>query len=148
MSEERKRLIGDMRNPATRNCVECGKEFSTYRPIQKVCSPECREQRELRRRKEWYAENREYVIQMVRTYNLQKSGVARCRLCGKLIKQVMLSDHKGRAQMHDECVYNDAVKTLQSGNELTEVQQQRLRTRGYSIRELKNEINKEENNAG
>ena len=95
MEEKRKRLIGDMRNPVTRNCVECGKEFSTYRPIQKVCSPECREQRELRRRKEWYIENREYVIQMVKSNYDRKGGVARCRLCGKIIKKVMISDHKG-----------------------------------------------------
>ena len=46
--------------------------------------------------------------------------------------------------MHDECVYDDAIKTLQSGKELSDVQKQRLRTRGFTVRELKNEVNEVE----
>ena len=44
--------------------------------------------------------------------------------------------------MHDECIYDDAVKTLQSGKELSEIQKQRLRTRGFVVRDLKKEVNK------
>ena len=142
MGEERKRLIGDMRHPVTRKCVECGKEFSTYRAIQKICSPQCRVQREERKRKEWYAENREYILQWQKNAQANKSGKAYCRICGKLIKQAILADHKGRVTMHDECIYDDAVKTLQSGKELSEIQKQRLRTRGFVVRDLKKEVNK------
>ena len=142
MGEERKRLIGDMRNPVTRICVECGKEFSTYRAIQKICSPQCRVQREERKRKEWYAENRDYILQWQKNAKANQPGKAYCRICGKLIKQAILVDHKGRVTMHDECVYDDAVKTLQSGKELSEIQKQRLRTRGFVVRDLKKEVNK------
>lgn len=69
-------------------------------------------------------------------------GKAYCRICGKLIKQAILADHKGRVTMHDECIYDDAVKTLQSGKELSEIQKQRLRTRGFVVRDLKKEVNK------
>lgn len=144
MIEERKRLIGDMREPVTRSCIECGKKFTTYRFIQKVCGPECRGIRTKRMAKEWYEENHDYVISMAKKAQINKPGKARCRLCGKIIKQAMISDHKGRVTMHDECVYNDAIKTLQSGKELSNIQKQRLRTRGFTVRELKNEVNEVE----
>lgn len=139
--EERKRLIGDMREPVTRTCIECGKEFSTYRFIQKVCGPECREIRTKRMQKAWYDNNHDYVISMARKAQFNKPGKARCRLCGKLIKQALITDHKGRVQMHDECIYNDAIKTLQSGKQLSEVQEQRLRTRGWTIKDIREALN-------
>lgn len=138
---ERKRVIGDMRNPVVRNCVECGKEFTTYRAKKIICSPECKKQRVERRTKTWYQENRDYALEMAKISYANKPGKARCKICGKMIKQEMLVDHKSRAQMHDKCVFDDAINTLRSGNELTGTQMQRLRARGFSVRELKKEVN-------
>ena len=123
-------------------CVICGKEFEpvyNMKSRQKTCSRECRAImiRENSRiyKKQYYV--REKHLAYMRNHNKK----AICRLCGKPIFRDYTVGIIARTQMHDECVFEDCAKTLKAGERLTTAQYQRLASRGYGVREFREEWN-------
>jgi hypothetical protein len=73
-------------------------------------------------------ENKEVNEMDEETKTQQKENV--CKLCGKSIS--------GRKHFHEECVVNDAVETINSGNKLTAAHYNRLQAFGYTASDIRN----------
>ena len=123
-----------------KKCVICNKEYKPYagqETRQKTCSPECR-----RKYKAMYSneyKKREYVKRASRI-RMRKAieGRTKCSICGKSIYRNWELGASTKT-MHDECVFADAAETLRAGNELSNVQIQRLYARGYTLKEFREE---------
>lgn len=114
-----------------KQCVICKQMYVPTLPNrQKTCSPECRKlyQRMLNnseisrnRHKQWYRRNRTVF----------------CKICGQPIER---TDSLRPKQMHDECIYEDCRQTVASGKRLSDLQRNRLVSRGFSITEFKEAV--------
>ena len=58
-----------------------------------------------------------------------------CRICGKPVYRDI--NKRSTATMHDECVFSQCADVMSSGEQLTKAQIQRLYSRGYTIKEFK-----------
>ena len=114
-----------------KQCVICKQMYVPALPNrQKTCSSECRKaysrilnnsEKQRSSHKEWY----------------NKTHPLFCKLCGKPIQRV---DKLRPQRMHDECIYEDCKKTLAFGKRLSDLQRNRLVSRGFSITEFKEAV--------
>lgn len=122
-----------------KKCLICGNEFNARDRRQKLCSDECRKISFTRYKREYNSrpEVRKRNIEYMRNHNPRPL----CKICGKPIIRDYSTGIKTVTQMHDECVYADVVKTLKEGKQLNTAQYQRLASRGYGLREFREEWN-------
>ena len=141
-----RRVPGDLREPVEKVCMLCGKTFSTKRPQALLCSPECKRENRLRYGREHYVENREKYMEMAKAKRrAEYKPKGECILCGELVIQEWIGGVRGRRRMHDECIIEDTKKSIRNGMKLTSAQAQRLRARGITLTELKQEVMEETN---
>lgn len=120
-----------------KTCPICGKMFSTTRSQKVYCSYECYRINVRNTSKYYYMANKDHIKRKIREYR----PTALCKLCGQLINQPLIhTTRRSSKQFHDECVIIDAKNTIKSGRYLTNVQYQRLLSRGYTVTELKEEM--------
>jgi hypothetical protein len=58
-------MKGVLSTPVNRTCINCKKKFQTVYDRKILCSIDCRKERNKKIRREWYLENRQYVIAYV-----------------------------------------------------------------------------------
>ena len=123
-------------------CVICGSEFEPYRgrPSQKTCGKECRQVYFSRWTKKYVEDHTEQRKRQQLNYRRKhNNGRVICRICGKpIIRQYVFGE--GQAQMHEQCVIDDCISTLRSGEKLSHKQLLRLDARGYTLTEFKEEF--------
>ena len=128
-----------------KKCIICGAEFEPYyalRSRQKTCgSKECMRLRNLRQNKVYYSieenKDRQKFMQRVRR------SKAVCRICGEKIERNHDIHHRAsNSTMHDSCVIRDAMETIAKGEKLNSTQVQRLYQRGYTVKEIRDEVEK------
>ena len=118
-------------------CVICGKEYEphfTKEKTQKTCSKECREVLTNKYNLEY--RRRDYVRKRHIAYMRKYNGNPKCVICGKPIERNYSTGHTARTRMHEECVYQDIINTLKSGQKLNTAQYQRISSRGYSVKDF------------
>lgn len=114
-----------------KQCVICGQLFTPYLPTrQRTCSPECRKTDQLNYR-------HSDIYKQKRKAQYRKKHVALCRICGRPIDCTKLSRP---VHMHDECLFDECKRTLNAGKRLSELQRNRLASRGYTITEFREAI--------
>ena len=112
-----------------KTCKICGKQFETNNRRKICCSNECSKKNARIITKLW---NDRFHRDYQRKRN---KGTVLCRICGE---PVFRDIHKrSTATMHDDCVFEQCADILLSGNKLTKAQMQRLYSRGYTIKEFK-----------
>ena len=126
-------------------CVVCGKLFEPVfkHPKQKTCSPECRLIVCRQETKAWrlkHPEKANKPYDRDKYYNYIRKPVL-CRICGKPTEvHVTAGGRRSSDWMHDECIINECKKKILNSEPLGSKWVQRLYTRGYTARELKEEI--------
>lgn len=138
-----KRRTGLIRNPETRQCKICGKDFLKTSSMKQTCSPECSHQNKLnnqiRRQREVYGALKEVIRAKDRRYRHMHS-TSKCRICGEVMQRDTSGDILlSRPQMHEECVLHDCAVTLAKGEKLSNKQFLRLQSRGWTLTEFREE---------
>ena len=128
-----------------KTCVICGKEFEPRHNLkerQKCCSAEC--SAVLKKQiGHIYRETHQSEIRAKRKkMRVQHLRDCRCWICGQHIDKPITGERVSNIRMHDECVYRDAVNTLNSGGQLSDKQKLRLYARGWTVTEFKEEVRK------
>lgn len=121
-------------------CVNCGKKFEPHHHRCKTCSAKCSEEH-LKKRCEEYRKLEH--VRKARAMNMRKliDGHVICRICGQpIFRNFIEGVHASVSVMHDECVFADIAETINSGNHLNNAQIQRLYSRGYTLKEFKEEM--------
>lgn len=125
-------------------CVICKKEFEPkphLRKRQKCCSPECSYVRNLQINNMWRAAHRDKVRESARRQpKKRRLRECRCKLCGGILIKPETRERISSIHMHDECVYNDIISTLNDGEKLSAKQKLRLYSRGWTVTEFKDEV--------
>lgn len=138
-----KRRTGLIRNPETRQCKICGKDFLKTSSMKLTCSKECSrlnmKLNQRRRQQEIDVELKEALRVKDRRYRHMHS-TSRCRICGEVMERdtsgaILLS----RPQMHEECILHDCAVTLAKGEKLSNKQFLRLQSRGWTLTEFREE---------
>ena len=116
-------------------CVVCGKEFeyTGLNPKQiGICSKDCRKKRNVERLHKFYEKHPEKKAEYSEAafYRYCPDGMIHCKICGQPIYR---NDRTDKMQMHDTCIYDDCIRTLQQHKTLTNQQYNRLRLRGYTL---------------
>lgn len=118
-------------------CKICGKEFQTNHHSKITCSQECSK----KNHEEWYKMlSPEGKQKLKERYKKNYQSTSVCRICGKIIEQDMAADRRTQKRYHDECVIKDCLSTIYAGKRISQSQQLRLYSRGYTIKELKEEF--------
>lgn len=120
-----------------RVCPICGKQFTTNSHTVKMCSPECVKIRKI----QW---NREYMLKdstrrSRRNLARLKAKEVKCKICGKSIEHTYEYGN-WHTKMHDNCVYIDIIRTLNTGGKISNKQMSRLYVRGYTVASFKDEF--------
>lgn len=127
-----------------KKCVMCGKDFEPRYNLAKrqiCCSKECSAARGKAYSDARQADPIRWRAYLDREKELRKQRIKpqKCLLCGKDV----IPDgyfHKGHhVKLHDECVFEDCLKVLESGMKLNHKQAQRLAARGYTVSEFTEE---------
>lgn len=125
------------------SCVICGTEFETDHPTKKLCGEECQKKNKREKAKKWYMDNinnPEFVEHVRKVARENYKPAAKCRLCGKIIEQDVLPTGHTHKFYHDDCVIKDCLSTIYEKKKLTQAQKLRLYSRGYTLKELKEEF--------
>ena len=130
-----------------KKCVICGKEFEPYygTPGQVTCCGECRVIYNKNIGRKYDHDNRAWILEKSRDEKRRKNnGKVICKICGRPVYRDWnsVTDH---GHMHDECIYDDVIDTLRSGDKITMLQRQRLYSRGYTVEEFIAEFGEELN---
>lgn len=120
-----------------KTCIICGKQFTPvlrHSSVQLTCGPECRkiyngERSRIRQQDpDFLAKKHQYY------YGTHKTL---CLICGKPVNRVFLEGRLiAKPRLHDECVYADCRNSLLCGKRLDHVQQLRLASKGYGVKEF------------
>lgn len=138
-----KRKTGLIRNPETKQCKICGKDFLKTSSRKLTCSKECSKLNmklnQQRRQQEIDVELKE-VLKVRDRRHRHMHPTSRCRICGEVMERdtsgaVLIS----RPQMHEECVLHDCAATLAKGEKLSKKQFLRLQSRGWTLTEFREE---------
>lgn len=121
----------------TVKCKICGKEFQTNHHSKITCSQECSNKNRFDRYKMMSKEEKQKTHEYYASKHEPKSV---CRICGKIIEQNVTSTGHTAKRYHDECVIKDCLSTMYAGKRISHSQQLRLYSRGYTIKELKEEF--------
>jgi hypothetical protein len=127
-----------------KKCIICGKTFIPHKNLinrQLCCSPECSAKNRYEINKRW-KNKPENIERRHRIYQERTKDKTVCELCGKPTEAVY-TPH--RTHYHDECIINEAIEIIKSGNKLTQTQYNRLFLRGYTLKYIA-EIMKEREN--
>ncbi|WP_407397759.1 hypothetical protein [Treponema sp.] len=119
------------------NCKICGKEFTTNHHNKLTCSKECSDRNKNDRYKMMTSEKKQELREYYESRYQPKSI---CRICGKVVEQAVLSTRRTSKRYHDDCVIKDCLATIYAGKAISKSQQLRLYSRGYTIKELKEEF--------
>lgn len=120
-----------------KTCIICGKQFTPvlrHSSVQLTCGPECRkiyngERSRIRQ------QNPDFLAKKHRDY--YATHVIQCLICGKPVDRVFLEGRLiAKPRLHDECVYEDCRRSLLCGKRLDHVQQLRLASKGYGVKEF------------
>lgn len=129
-----------------KTCIICGATFTPHKNLinrQKCCSPECSVKNRYEINKRW--NNKPETIEKQRAKRKERTKYKTlCKICGKPTEAVCTA-HK--PHYHDECLVNEAIEIIKSGNKLTTTQYNRLFLRGYTLKYIA-EIIKERENIG
>ena len=124
-------------------CVICGKEFTPYicyGDRQKCCSQECRKIYVKKNQMNYYnsrsAEKKQNYKLLLQK---KRNGHVKCKICGEPVYRELYFGEP-LPQMHEECVIKDVTQTIIAGGKITRAQQSRLYSRGYTITEIRKEI--------
>lgn len=118
-------------------CDICGTLYNkTNRSL--VCSEECRK---IYYRRFWKSE--EYRTK-IRQYQRARQKVKICEYCGKQVKIDTTGITKPR--VHEQCVVDYCMKYIAAGIPVPNKHYQRLYVRGYTVEELRSEIENEKRN--
>lgn len=120
-----------------KTCIICGKQFTPvlrHSGIQLTCGPECRkihnEERSIIRR-----HDPEFLAKKHQDY--YDTHKTLCLICGKPVNRVFLEGRLiSKPRLHDKCVYDDCRNSLLCGKRLDHVQQLRLASKGYGVKEF------------
>lgn len=118
------------------NCIICGKEFETNHSTQKTCGFECHMIHSRKQSNKYYWDHRIDQLQKNKEYSRTHKKPIVCILCGK---EVPRNPTGHRSRMHDDCVYDDIIDTINSGREISYAQRSRLGRRGYTVKEFLSE---------
>lgn len=115
-----------------KKCVICGSDFEPRRNTYKTqicCSKKCSYINHKTLSREWARRHKDVISQKVRAKN-----ITNCLICGERV----MHNVKGlKPRMHTECIIEDCLATLESGKTLTLLQQKRAYSRGYTVNDLK-----------
>lgn len=135
---------GKLIRKETKQCVICGKEFLKYQSCQITCSKECSLENRKRRQYELYHSDIEFARKSRRISSKKirhANPSVRCLICGEIIYRAPDEDWKhSKPRMHDECIYKDCVATLKAGERLSQRQYLRIQSRGWTLKEFKEEF--------
>lgn len=137
MMQKSKRKTGQLRNPTIEHCKICGNEFLKTSVNKQTCSTECSRENAARNMRRYNSDNKEALAAYSRKRR-KEHPTARCKICGELIQRG--NDGHIKTQMHDECIYNDILETLKSGHRIFPTQYLRLQSRGWTLKEFKEEF--------
>lgn len=120
-----------------KTCIICGQPFTPalrHSSVQVTCGPECRkiyngERSRIRQQDpEFLAKKHQYYYDTHKTL---------CLICGKPVNRIFLEGRLiAKPRLHDECVYADCRRSLLCGKRLDHVQQLRLASKGYGVKEF------------
>lgn len=118
-------------------CIMCGKPFipvARHSRVQRTCGPECRKQ---------YNNEKSRIRQQDPEFRVKKlkyyydTHTIHCLICGKPIDRIFIDGKLvAKPRLHDECVYANCRNTLLCGKKLDHVQQLRLASKGYGVKEF------------
>lgn len=130
-------------------CVIYGKEFTTNHHSKKTCSFVCQNKNKKLLAKKSYEKAKTDPVKM-EEIRKKASGrykpVSVCRICGKIIVQTLTSTGHTAKRYHDDCIIKDCLSTIYAGKVLSHNQQLLLYSRGYTIKDLKEEFVRGEEN--
>lgn len=124
-----------------RTCKICGALFTPHNR-QLCCSPECSVKNRYEINKRWNSKP-ETIERRHRKYKERTKDKTVCKICGKPTENVYTSH---RPHYHDECLVNEAIEIIKSGNKLTQTQYNRLFLRGYTLKYIAEIIRERETN--
>jgi hypothetical protein len=108
---------------------------------QKCCSKECSIKNRYEINKRWNNKT-ENIERRHRKYRERTKDSVVCKICGKPTEAVY-SSH--RTHYHDECIINEAIEIIKSGDKLTITQYNRLFQRGYTLKYITEIMRESEN---
>lgn len=111
-----------------KRCVVCNKLFTpNMRAInrQLCCSAACRKERNKILNRDRRRANKDIIAAKYRALHPSK-----CKICGKPTSRNTETNYT--RSLHEKCVTDNIADTLILGEKLTNVQQSRLRSRGYT----------------
>ena len=123
-------------------CVICGKEFTTNHHSKKTCSFDCQSRNNKQLAKKSYEKIKADPAKMEELRERQRcryKPISVCRICGTPITQSTTSTGHTAKRYHDDCIIKDCLSTIYAGKVLSHNQQLLLYSRGYTIKELKEE---------
>lgn len=111
-------------------CRICGAEFVPTKNVSKYCSDECRKKANHTREREW------------KRCHPQKRrlSVIICRLCGKPVDPQYGGEKVYRPKIHEECIYNDLMRTVLNHERFSPTQKSRMNNMGITLKEIKQRI--------
>lgn len=128
---------GDLETKMEKICIMCGKPFTPtarHNSVQRTCGPECRK---------LYNNEKSRIRQQDPEFRAKKlkyyydTHTTCCLICGKPIDRIFMEGKLvAKPRLHDECVYADCRNTLLCGKKLDHVQQLRLASKGYGVKEF------------
>lgn len=116
-------------------CKICGTMFETDDRRFKCCSAKCSRINRLQHCKRYYREHKEDQLQKIKKwkqehYTHEPNRTPHfCKICGEPIRWTS-TKHPTR---HDECIINEIIKRINSGNRMTDAQYQQLQCLGYDL---------------
>jgi hypothetical protein len=127
-----------------KKCIICGATFVPHKNLinrQLCCSLECSIKNRYEINKRWNNKP-ENIERRHRIYQERTKNLVVCKICGKPTEAVY-SSH--RTHYHDECIINEAIEIIKSGNKLTRTQYNRLFLRGYTLKYIAEIMEEREN---
>lgn len=126
-------------NLTVRKCIICGSEYMPTGNQQKycrTCAPVVLKAKRSEAAKRFNKKQKDIHKYWREVYRRNKKiKLQICKLCGNPIE---LYQRRDRAQqLHDTCVVDDLIKTINSEGKLTSKQHKRLRNLGYKIDDFK-----------
>ena len=128
----------------TKKCEVCGAEYvPAYPPMwkrSKYCSDKCRKEAVRNWQRSYYSEHRDEINEKDRNRRMNNPHVV-CKLCGKVIdKRKESVQSNSSIQYHEHCVMLDTLDTLRDGSQLTRAQRSRLESRGWGLKDFREEF--------
>lgn len=126
------------KDPVTKICIICGKEFLSYAPNAQqpgICSEQCRRINRKIIRDRLFTKHPEKKLEYRETEYWKRYYPVHCRICGGLIESE--PDRKKRPIYHDVCVYDQILEIIKKHGKLTDCQRNMLYLRGYTVKSFK-----------